>query len=158
MLFGGTPFYERGIDQKGLFKNIVRGKWKVPSNANKLSDNAMDLIQGMLQKRPTERLGEFPCISKRSICYSGLLTLSYSFVFDVVGCMAGGYRDVKHHPFFKEVNFNKLVKKQIKAPWVPFIEDVLDISHFENFDAGNEDFTKGKKPLTADEQIVFKDF
>mmetsp|Transcript_2908 Transcript_2908/g.5294 ORF Transcript_2908/g.5294 Transcript_2908/m.5294 type:complete len:947 (+) Transcript_2908:140-2980(+) len=130
MLFGGTPFYERGIDQKGLFKNIVRGKWRLPNDANKLSQHAMDLIRGMLQKRPTERLG----------------------------CMAGGYREVKHHQFFQEVNFNKLVKKQIKAPWVPFIEDALDISHFENFDADGEDFTKGKKPLTADEQIVFQDF
>jgi len=130
MLFGGTPFYERGIDQKGLFKNIVRGKWRLPNDAGKLSQHAMDLIRGMLQKRPTERLG----------------------------CMAGGYREVKHHQFFQEVNFNKLVKKQIKAPWVPFIEDALDISHFENFDADDEDFTKGKKPLTADEQIVFQDF
>ncbi len=58
MLFGGTPFYERGIDQKGLFKNIVRGKWRLPDNAGKLSQHAMDLIRGMLQKRPTERLGE----------------------------------------------------------------------------------------------------
>lgn len=129
MLFGATPFYARGIDQKGLFKNIVRGKWKIPDN--KLSKPAMKLIHGMLQKRPTERLG----------------------------CMAGGYRDVKHHPFFQEVNFNKLVKKQIKAPWVPHIEDALDISHFENFDAEDEkEFTRGKKPLTADEQIVFRDF
>ncbi len=58
MLFGTTPFYARGIDQKGLFKNIVRGKWKLPSNGSKLSKHAMDLIYGMLQKRPTERLGE----------------------------------------------------------------------------------------------------
>lgn len=58
MLFGGTPFYERGIDQKGLFKNIVRGKWRLPHDADKLSQHAMDLIRGMLQKRPTERLGE----------------------------------------------------------------------------------------------------
>jgi len=130
MLFGGTPFYERGIDQKGLFKNIVRGNWKLPDDADKLSSHAMDLIKGMLQKRPTERLG----------------------------CMAGGYRDVKQHPFFQEVNFNKLVKKQIKAPWVPFIKDFLDITHFENFDCDDEDFTRGKKPLTADEQIVFQDF
>lgn len=60
--------------------------------------------------------------------------------------------------YFKEVNFNKLVKKQIKAPWVPTIEDPLDISHFESFDAEGRDFTTGKKPLTADEQIVFQDF
>jgi protein kinase A len=131
MLFGATPFYERGIDQKGLFKNIVRGKWKLPGGGSKLSKHALDLIYGMLEKRPTERLG----------------------------CLAGGYRDVKDHPFFQEVNFNKLVKKQIKAPWVPFIEDPLDISHFENFDSENEkDFAKGKKPLTVDEQVVFQEF
>ena len=130
MLFGGTPFYERGIDQKGLFKNIVRGKWKFPDSSAKLSQNATDLIKGMLTRRATDRLG----------------------------CMAGGYREVKNHPFFKQVNFNKLVNKQIKAPWVPHIEDPLDISHFENFNDTDTDFTKGKKPLTADEQTVFKDF
>ena len=81
------------------------------------------------------------------------------FLFPIcTGCLAGGYRDVKNHPFFKEVNFNKLVKKQIKAPWVPVIDNPLDISHFENFDADEEDFTKGKKPLSADEQLIFADF
>ena len=58
MLFGSTPFYERGIDQKGLFKNIVRGRWRLPDGGSKLSRGATDLIYGMLQKRPTERLGE----------------------------------------------------------------------------------------------------
>ena len=65
MLFGCTPFYEHGIDQKGLFKNIVRGKWKPPYNANKLSKAAMDMIKGLLQKRPTERLGEY--ITKKDV-------------------------------------------------------------------------------------------
>jgi serine/threonine protein kinase len=56
MLFGTTPFYERGIDQKGLFKNIIRGSWKVPKKSQ-LSKNATSLITGMLQRKPTERLG-----------------------------------------------------------------------------------------------------
>jgi hypothetical protein len=56
------------------------------------------------------------------------------------------------------VNFNKLVKKQIKAPWVPQIEDPLDISNFEQYDGGDEDFAKTKKPLTEQEQIVFQEF
>ncbi|EED90517.1 predicted protein, partial [Thalassiosira pseudonana CCMP1335] len=106
MLFASTPFYERGIDQKGLFKNIVRGKWKLP-DSSKLSKHAIDLIYGMLQRKPTERLG----------------------------CLAGGYRDIKHHPWMQEVNFVKLVKKQIKAPWTPQISDPLDISNFENFES-----------------------
>ena len=58
----------------------------------------------------------------------------------------------------QEVNFVKLVKKQIKAPWIPKIEDPLDISNFENFEDQDEDFSRGRAPLTAEEQIVFKDF
>jgi protein kinase A len=128
MLFGTTPFYERGIDQKGLFRNIVRGNWGIPKKS-KISKNAISLMEGMLQRKPTERLG----------------------------CLAGGYRDIKNHPWMQEVNFVKLVKKQIKAPWTPKIDDPLDISNFDNFD-DDEGFAKGKKPLTAEEQLVFQDF
>ncbi|KAL3783671.1 hypothetical protein ACHAW5_007500, partial [Stephanodiscus triporus] len=130
MLYSTTPFYESGIDQKRLFSNIAQSKWKLPDNGRKLSKHSIALLNGMLQKRPTERLG----------------------------CLAGGYRDVKDHAFFQEVNFNKLVKKQIKAPWVPQIEDPLDISNFEQFDGSDEDFAKTKKPLTEQEQIVFQEF
>ncbi|KAL3786605.1 hypothetical protein HJC23_008201 [Cyclotella cryptica] len=128
MLFGTTPFYEKGIDQKGLFRNIVRGKWEIPRKY-KLSKNASNLISGMLQRKPTERLG----------------------------CLAGGYRDIKNHPWMQEVNFVKLVQKQIKAPWTPKIDDPLDISNFESFD-DDGGFGKGKKPLTTEEQLVFQDF
>ena len=61
---------------------------------------------------------------------------------------------------FDEVNFVKLVEKQIKAPWAPKINDPLDTSNFENFQGSgkNDDFYKGKEPLTSEEQIIFKDF
>ena len=65
---------------------VVRGNWGVPKKAT-VSKNALDLITGMLQRKPTERLG----------------------------CLAGGYRDIKNHPWMQEVNFVKLVKKQIKV-------------------------------------------
>lgn len=133
MLFGNTPFYTNGLDQKGLLKNIVKGKWSIPDDA-KVSDHAVDLITGMLQRRVAERLG----------------------------CRAGGYRDIKAHPWMKEVNFNKLVKKQIRAPWVPCIEGAFDISNFEEYESEDcndyKDFTRNKKPLKADEQVVFGDF
>jgi protein kinase A len=133
MLFGRTPFHRKGIDQKGLLKNIVGGKWSVPEWNAAVSNEAIDLIAGMLKRRSTERLG----------------------------CLAGGYRDIKAHPWMKEVNFNKLVKKQIRAPWLPSIEDAFDISNFEEYDnncSDYKDFTRSKKPLTADEQVVFRDF
>jgi protein kinase A len=85
----------------------------------------------MLQRRPPERLG----------------------------CLAGGYRDIKNHAWLQEVNFGKLIKKKIQAPWVPDIKDPLDTSNFESLDdAEDEDFLKGKSPLTAKEQLVFQDF
>ena len=131
MLFGTTPFYARGIDQKGLFKRIVRGKWNIPKEHNKTTRAAIEFIWGMLQRRPTERLG----------------------------CLAGGYRDIKNHAWLQEVNFGKLIKKKIQAPWVPDITDPLDTSNFESLDdAEDEDFLKGKAPLTAKEQLVFQDF
>ena len=42
---------------------------------------------------------------------------------------------------------------------LPRFADPLDTSNFESPDnAEDEDFLKGKKPLTAKEQIVFQDF
>mmetsp|Transcript_31260 Transcript_31260/g.71545 ORF Transcript_31260/g.71545 Transcript_31260/m.71545 type:complete len:944 (+) Transcript_31260:385-3216(+) len=129
MLFSRTPFFtDRVTDQKSLFKNIVRGKWNVPND--KLTDAGMDILQGMLTKRPADRLG----------------------------CLAGGYRDVKQHRFFRQVNFTKLVKRQIKAPWRPEIVDPLDISHFESFVDRDDKGMKDMEPLTEDEQLVFRDF
>ena len=81
MLFGTTPFYARGIDQKGLFKRIVRGKWNIPKEHNRVNRSAIEFIWGVLQRRPAERLG----------------------------CLAGGYRDIKNHVWLQEVNFGKLV-------------------------------------------------
>jgi len=131
MLFGTTPFYARGIDQKGLFKRIVRGKWNIPKEHNSVNRSAIEFIWGMLQRRPAERLG----------------------------CLAGGYRDIKNHVWLQEVNFGKLIKKKIQAPWVPDITEPLDTSNFESLDdAEDEDFLKGKAPLTAKEQLVFLDF
>jgi serum/glucocorticoid-regulated kinase 2 len=131
MLFGFTPFYVSGIDQKGLFKRIVRGKWSIPKEHNKVNRSAIEFVWGLLQRRPAERLG----------------------------CLAGGYRDIKKHAWLQEVNFGKLLKKQIQAPWVPDVTDPLDTSNFESLDdAEDEDFLSGKTPLTAKEQIVFQDF
>lgn len=86
-----------GIDQKGLFRNIVRGNWGVPKKS-KVGDNAISMISGMLEKKPTQRLG----------------------------CLAGGYRDIKNHPWMQEVNFVKLVMKQIKV-WIILLCLVLFI-------------------------------
>lgn len=51
-----------------------------------------------------------------------------------IGCLAGGHQDIKEHPWMKPMDFNELVRKRIKAPWVPEIKDYLDTSAFEVFE------------------------
>jgi hypothetical protein len=55
-----------------------------------------------------------------------------------LGSLAGGMQDVLDHPFFTKAKFdwNALVKKTMKAPYVPAIKDEFDTT---NFDAYTED-------------------
>jgi len=50
-----------------------------------------------------------------------------------IGCLSGGHQDIKDHPWMKSMDFNALLRKRIKAPWVPEIKDYLDTSSFEDF-------------------------
>ena len=51
---GYTPFYQKGIDQGTLFKNISRCKYKLPS---RLSSSATDLVSSILVRQSAKRLG-----------------------------------------------------------------------------------------------------
>lgn len=50
-----------------------------------------------------------------------------------IGCLSGGHQDIKDHPWMKPMDFNALMRKRIKAPWVPEIKNYLDTSSFEDF-------------------------
>ena len=104
MISGQTPFYDEGIDQITLFKRIVHGRYRFPSGY--FSDAAQDLIKGLLANKSTQRLG----------------------------CLAQAERDIKDHPFLEEINWGKLGKRMMKAPWVPRLRDPLDASCFESWD------------------------
>jgi len=129
MIMGQTPFYDDDIDQITLFKRIVHGRYKFPSQA--FSEEAQDLIAGMLANKMTQRLG----------------------------CLAQGERDIKQHPFLAGINFGKLGKRMMKAPWVPKLRDPLDASCFESWDHLDDKETTGEyKSLGKKEQDIFKDF
>lgn len=128
MITGQTPFYDHNIDQITLFKRIVHGRYRFPKS---FSDEAKDLIKGMLANKPTQRLG----------------------------CLASAERDIKEHPFMKEINFGKLQKRLLKAPWVPSLRDPFDASCFESWDhLENKEKTASYKSLSSKEQDIFKDF
>eukprot|EP01086_Lenisia_limosa_P001758 TRINITY_DN1359_c0_g1_i4.p1 TRINITY_DN1359_c0_g1~~TRINITY_DN1359_c0_g1_i4.p1 ORF type:complete len:147 (-),score=33.23 TRINITY_DN1359_c0_g1_i4:85-525(-) len=61
------------------------------------------MLMGLLDRDPSKRLGSGP----------------------------NGGRDVKSHPFFKTINFDKLDAKEIPPPWRPPVKDEGDISQFD---------------------------
>jgi serine/threonine protein kinase len=91
-------------DQMRLFKKIVQVKYSYPERRT-VSKAAEDLIGSLLQRKQSNRLGN----------------------------LKGGHVDVQKHPWFKEMDLVKLLKREIEAPWKPTIKDALDASNFEDY-------------------------
>ena len=75
--------------------------FKNPSFYSYHSKLAVDLISRLLVKDPSKRLG-----SQR------------------------GAAEIKEHPFFSEVNWEKMYNKQIGTPYKPLLDGHLDTKHF----------------------------
>lgn len=140
MLFGTNPFFDYDdptIDQRTLFKRIVKGQFQRPRKQSAIdayqnvSDDAKDIIKKMLVVNTTKRLG----------------------------CMARADLDIRDHPWFANkdtgIDFGKLYRKELKAPWVPTVTSPFDGQNFSVPKAGD----KSKlKPLSDKEQRQFKEF
>ena len=68
-----------------------------------MEENAKDLIINLLTIEPDKRLG------------SG----------------KNGAENIKKHPFFSDVDWDKALNKKLKPPFIPKIEDETDIKYFE---------------------------
>lgn len=86
MLTGLPPFYTR--DRERLFQNIQFGEINYPAS---MSPAVKDLLSGLFQKNPDNRLG------------SG----------------SSGSQDIKRHPWFGPINWDQLFRKQASPPFVP---------------------------------------
>lgn len=75
---------------------------------------------------------------------------------DRFGNFAAGDVDIRNHPFFKDIDWEKLAKKELKAPLVPSIKDPLDATNFRSWK--DEEEKDDGKPLTEKQQKQFKDF
>lgn len=129
MMLGDTPFYKEGMDQRDLFQTICSSKYTFPPHHGK-SPEVIDLIMKILILRPAKRLG----------------------------CLSGGNDDIRKHGWFsRSIDFEKLRKKHIRAPWIPDIHDPLDSSNFEEYEEDVYNYRKDK-PLSKYEQIEFEDF
>lgn len=74
-----------------------------------------------------------------------LLTADLSKRF---GNLANGSRDIFHHAWFAEVDWERLYRKQIPAPYVPRVSSEWDSSNFDHYDeASLEEYGKvGEDP------------
>ncbi|XP_059495852.1 serine/threonine-protein kinase N2 isoform X1 [Stegostoma tigrinum] len=98
-----------------------------------LSTEAIAVMRRLLRRNPERRLGS----SERDA------------------------EEVKKQPFFREIDWQALLAKKVKPPFVPTIRDREDVSNFdEEFTAEEATLTPPREPriLTEKEQIMFKEF
>ncbi|TTH99979.1 Serine/threonine-protein kinase N1 [Bagarius yarrelli] len=78
--------------------------------------------------------------------------------------LGGGESDaeeVKKHLFFRNIDWNRLLARKLKPPFVPMVHGASDVSNFdEEFTAEAPVFTPPRqpRPLNRDEQELFADF
>ncbi|XP_067876939.1 serine/threonine-protein kinase N2 [Heterodontus francisci] len=98
-----------------------------------LSSEAIAIMRRLLRRNPERRLGS----SERDA------------------------EEVKKQPFFREIDWEALLAKKMKPPFVPTIKDREDVSNFdEEFTAEEAILTPPREPrvLAEKEQIMFKEF
>ena len=100
MLFARTPFEHS--DMYVLWSKIQADELRFPDD-HTASDEAVDIIKGLLAKLPHDRLG------------AGTRDVS-------------GVQQVKGHAWFRQMDWQALLRKEIAPPYVPSCEDPL--AHF----------------------------
>ncbi|XP_069686325.1 serine/threonine-protein kinase N isoform X3 [Periplaneta americana] len=128
MLVGESPF--PGDDEEEVFDSIVNDEVRYPRF---LSLEAIAIMRRLLRKNPERRLGS----SERDA------------------------EDVKKQAFFRTIQWDELLLRRVKPPFVPTVHSVEDVSNFdEEFTSEKPQLTppKDPRPLTDDEQTLFKDF
>lgn len=73
---------------------------KNPNYYNYLSKDAIDIISKLLEKDPLKRLGR------------------------------EGVEEIKEHPFFDDIDWDRMYNKELVTPYKPLLEGNLDTKHF----------------------------
>jgi len=128
MVVGRSPFYAYGSDQVSLFKRIVQVKYTFPTGV--VDELAQDMITKLIVRRQSNRYG----------------------------CLARGDMDVRDHPWLIPLNADLLLKRQIRAPWVPQLKNPLDSSHFDSYRHVENEAPSKKAHLSSHQQEQFRDF
>ncbi|XP_055340174.1 protein kinase C iota type-like [Paramacrobiotus metropolitanus] len=126
MMVGKSPF---DVNQQGaenpdqqtedyLFQVILEKTIRIPRT---LQIEAANVLKGFLNKIPEDRLGCHP---------------------------QTGFDDIKHHAFFRKIDFEALEKKQKIPPFKPKVQSALDLHNFD------PQFTDEPVRLTPDDPSI----
>ncbi|KAI9025209.1 kinase-like domain-containing protein [Phycomyces nitens] len=72
------------------------------------------------------------------------------------GNLKGGSEDIKRHPWFQGVDFNRILARQIRPPYVPQIRGDGDASHFDKYPETQEQY--GVTGISDPYRHLFPDF
>ena len=103
MLTGKLPFKFNFDNQEEQEQNDLNIYDKKIKYPSWIEENAKDLINKLLNKDPEKRIG------------SG----------------KEGAENIKKHPFFSDIDWNKALNKELRPPFIPKIENETDIKYFE---------------------------
>ena len=69
-----------------------------------------------------------------------------------IGNGVNGCEDIKKHEFFKDINWNDVLNKKLKPPFIPKVEDETDIKYFEKSLMESPIFSQNSELLVNDEE------
>ena len=73
-----------------------------------------------------------------------------------------GIEEIKNHPFFASIDFDMVVQKKIKAPFIPELSSGTDVQYFDeeftNEEVGMSYIPKKNMEVIKKNQNKFKDF
>uniref|UniRef100_A0A8C5R1F0 protein kinase C n=1 Tax=Leptobrachium leishanense TaxID=445787 RepID=A0A8C5R1F0_9ANUR len=98
-----------------------------------LASESINVIRKLLKKSPERRLGAGP----------------------------NDAEEIKPHPFYQEIDWDALYAKKMKPPFVPSLNDPLDVRNFDDEFTGQKPIlspSDDPRPMTAGDQILFQDF
>lgn len=94
------------------------------------SAEATGLIARLLEKEPGQRLGS----------------------------LARGEQDILEHQWFSDLDLSALRKREVTAPWIPIVKDLMDTSCFDDWDHLVDKMVEKSPDLTEGEERLFADF
>ncbi|KAG6827975.1 hypothetical protein H0H92_009801 [Tricholoma furcatifolium] len=125
LIFRKRPF--DGKNAEKMTQSILKDPLKFPDNASsRCSGTGIAALQGFIERDPEKRLGCRPD--------------------------GQGFRDIRAHPWFESINWDKLEDKECQPPFVPDMEKA-------NFDVSHEldEFLMVEKPLTHSKRKINPD-